>query len=125
MTQPIDRYSLRPPRSNEDWAAYHLIRRDSIFALHLPQQAYDPDDPDEFKPGNLPHVLSYDGEIIGAIRIDLIDQTRAGLRLIAIKKGYQQCGHGKVLLRLAENIARALGREEITINSHPTALTFY
>ena len=45
MSKP--RHVLMPPRSSEDWTAYHAIRRDSIFALHLPDQSYDPNDPDE------------------------------------------------------------------------------
>src|SRR5262249_6316392 len=49
----------------------------------LPGQAYDEHDPDEFERGHLPHVLVRDGEVIGTVRIDLIGDTQAGLRLIA------------------------------------------
>ena len=119
------RYSLRPARSAQEWTAYHAIRRDAIFAPLLPEQAYDERDPDEFKPSNLPHVLICDGEVVGTARIDLIDETQAGLRLIGIRSDLQRQGHGAVLLELAEKAARAFGRTEVVINAHPTSLSFY
>ena len=57
----------------------------AIFAALLPSQAYDEHDPDEVAPGNFPRVLLHDGEIVGAVRIDLIGQSRAGLRLVGIR----------------------------------------
>jgi GNAT superfamily N-acetyltransferase len=125
MADPRDRYTLRPPHSSDDWIAYHAIRRDAIFAPLLPRHAYDEHDPDEFKPGHLPHLLVRDGEIIGTVRIDLIDPTQAGLRLIGIRNDLQRQGHGAVLLQLAERAARAFGRTMVVINAHPTSLTFY
>ena len=73
MSELPGNYSLRPVQTPQEWIAYHAIRRDAIFAPLLPGQAYDERDPDEFKPGNLPHVLVRDGEIVGTVRIDLID----------------------------------------------------
>ena len=125
MDHPLERYTLRPARSPQEWCAYHAIRRDAIFAALLPGQAYDEHDPDEFERGHRPHVLVRDGEVIGTVRIDLIGDTQAGLRLIAIRRDLQRQGHGRVLLRLAEQAALAFGRTEIVINAHPTSLTFY
>jgi GNAT superfamily N-acetyltransferase len=113
------RYSLRPPRSAEDWAAYHAIRREAIFAPLLPGQAYDERDPDEFAPGNLPHVLVCDGEIVGVVRIDLIDQRQAGLRLIGIRADRQRRGHGGALLKLCEQAAGRFGRTDVVIKRAP------
>jgi GNAT superfamily N-acetyltransferase len=110
MADPLERYTLRPPRSPADWGAYHAIRRDAIFAPLLPGQAYDEHDPDEFKPGHIPHLLVRDGEIVGTVRIDLIDDAQAGLRLIGIRNDLQRQGHGAVLLQLAEKAAQAFGR---------------
>jgi N-acetylglutamate synthase-like GNAT family acetyltransferase len=70
-------------------------------------------------------VLVHDGEVVGTVRIDLIDETQAGLRLIGIRPDVQRQGHGAVLLALAEEAARAFGRTEVVINAHPTSLTFY
>ena len=91
----------------------------------LPGQAYDENHADEFKSGNHPHVLRFDGGIVGTVRIDLIDDTQAGLRLIGIHPASQRHGHGAALLRLAEQAAQRFGRSEVVINAHPTSLTFY
>jgi GNAT superfamily N-acetyltransferase len=125
MADPLERYALRPPQTSEDWGAYHAIRRDAIFARLLPRQAYDEHDPDEHKPGHLPHLLVRDGEIVGTVRIDLIDPAQAGLRLIGIRNDRQRQGHGAILLQLAERVSYRLGRTIVVINSHPTSLTFY
>jgi len=125
MPDTSEHYALQPVRSPREWGVYHAIRRDAIFAALLPDQAYDEHDGDEFKPGHLPHVLICDGEVIGTVRIDLIDDVQAGLRLIGIRADLQRRGHGAVLLRLAEAAAHALGRSEIVINAHPASLAFY
>jgi GNAT superfamily N-acetyltransferase len=119
MSDPRKRCSLRPTQSPQEWAAYHAIRRDAIFAPLLPEQAYDERDPDEFEPGNLPHVLIRDGEVVGTVRIDLIDETQAGLRLIGIRRDSQRQGLGAVLLELAERASRAFGRTEVVITAYP------
>jgi GNAT superfamily N-acetyltransferase len=119
------RHFLRPTVSVEDWAAYHAIRRDSIFALYFSSQEYDEKHPDELKLGNLPHVLVFGDEVVGTARIDLIDQTRAGLRLIGIKAGLQRQGHGTALLLLAEQLVSVLGKREIIINATTRSLPFY
>jgi GNAT superfamily N-acetyltransferase len=124
MVDAPQRHSLRPVRSSREWAAYHAIRRDAIFAALLPNQAYDEHDPDEFAPGHFPHLLLCDGQVLGAVRIDLIGERATGLRLIGIRPDVQRQGHGRALLKLAEEAARALGRTEIVINAHPTSLDF-
>lgn len=125
MPRPDDRDRLRPVRTADDWTAYHALRRDSLFARLLPDHVYDPAHPDEVAPGRLPHLLRRDGEPIGAIRIDLLDPPRAGLRLIVVRRDLCGRGHGAALVRLAERVAAAHGRSEITINAHPSALGFY
>jgi hypothetical protein len=118
-------HDLRRLISAADWRAYHAIRRDSIFAPLLPGHPYDEADADEFRPGNLPHVLDHSGDIVGVVRIDLIDDVQVGLRLIGIRMGLQRQGHGAALLRLAEQVAAGLGRRQVVINAHPTSLKFY
>ena len=118
-------HELRRVWSPSDWRAYHAIRRDTIFAPLLPGHSYDEADADEFRPGHLPHVLIFAGDIVGVVRIDLIDEVQVGLRLIGIRTGSQRQGHGAALLRLAEQIAAGLGRRQVVINAHPTSLQFY
>ena len=97
MTAGPKRYALRPVRSPQEWAAYHAIRRQAIFAALRPGQAYDETDRHEVAPGNFPHVLLHDGEIIGVVRIDLIGPIRAGLHPVGICSDLQRQGHGRVL----------------------------
>jgi GNAT superfamily N-acetyltransferase len=118
-------HSLRPTQSDDDWIAYHAIRRESIFALYFTAEAYDEKHSDESRPENLPHVLVCGEAVVGTVRIDLIDRTRAGFRLIGIKAGLQRQGHGTVLLRLAEQLVLGRGRREITINATARSLPFY
>ena len=125
MNHALERYALRPVRLPQEWSTYQAIRRAAIFSVLLPGQAYDEHDPDEFQHRHLPYVLVRDAEIIGTVRIDLVGETQAGFRLIAIRRDLQRQGHGSVLLRLAERAARNLGRTEIVINAHPTSLSFY
>src|SRR5438105_11438842 len=101
------------------------ITCDAIFAALLPHEPYDEHGSDEFAPGHFPYLLLRDGEVLGTVRIDLIDERAAGLRLIGIRPDVQRQGHGRTLLKLAEEAARALGRTEIVINAHPTSLEFY
>src|SRR5262249_26464808 len=108
MAAVFERYALRPARSPQEWAAYHAIRRDAIFAALLPGQPYDEQDADEFVPDHCPHVLLRDDEVVGVVRIDLIGKKQAGLRLVAIRGDLQRRGHGRILLRLAEEAAHAL-----------------
>src|SRR5262245_7618826 len=81
MADSRECYSLRPVRSAQEWKAYHAIRREAIFDLLLPGQAYDEHDEDEFKTAHLPHLLFRDDKAVGTVRIDLIDAKQAGLRL--------------------------------------------
>jgi GNAT superfamily N-acetyltransferase len=118
-------YALRPVQSPADWAAYHAIRRNSIFDPLLPDHRYDEADAAEFTPGHIPHILVCAGEIVGTVRIDLIDEAQVGLRLIGIRTDLQRQGHGTALLRLAEGAAREFGRGIVVINAHPTSASFY
>src|ERR1700745_1043304 len=117
MDHLLEGYALRPVRSPQEWSVYHAIRRDAFFGACAPAQADDEHDPDEFHDRHLPHALVRDGEIIGTVRIDLVGEAQAGLRLIAIRRDLQRQGHGSVLLSPAARAARDLGRTEIVINA--------
>ena len=124
MTAGPTRYALRCVRSPQEWAAYHAIRRQAIFAALLPGQAKDETDPDEVAPGNFPHVLLHDGEIVGVVRIDLIGPSRAGP-----PGGYpERSPAARARPRPAQACARRarrLGKTAIIINAQPTSLGFY
>jgi len=118
-------YELARPSTAAEWAAYHDIRRVAIFERYLPGQTYDPEDADEFKELNLPHLLRHDEDAIGTLRIDVLGDARAAFRLIAIRPDLQGQGHGAALLRLAEERAAAFGCGEVVLNAIKPALGFY
>ena len=118
-------YELARPSTAAEWAAYHDIRRVAIFERYLPGQTYDPEDADEFKELNFPHLLRHDEDAIGTLRIDVLGDARATFRLIAIRPDLQGQGHGAALLRLAEERAAAFGCGEVVLNAIKPALGFY
>ena len=127
MTPPDDTngYLLRAPATDLEWAAYHRIRRTSLFERYHPEVVYDPNHPDERTAGKHPLVLIKDGRVIGTIRIDDFDAERAAFRIVAIDRAHQGRGHGTALLRLAEDFARRLGRHTAVLHGNPPNVAFY
>ena len=118
-------YLLRQPTDDAEWAAYHRIRRTALFERYHPEVVYDPNHPDERKPGNHPLVLIKEGRVIGTIRIDDFDAERAAFRIVAIDPAHQGRGHGTALLRLAEDFARGVGRRKAVLHGNPPNVAFY
>jgi GNAT superfamily N-acetyltransferase len=122
---------LRAPRSSDEWARYHDIRKRCIFARYNGKGSqyyceYDPSWPDERQPANHPLILVDGDAVIGTIRIDIKPQQRmAVFRLIAIDDPWQAQGLGTVMLNMAESIARAFEVETICLNSVRDAYGFY
>ena len=121
MTAGPKRYALRPCDRRKNGRPIMRFGGRRLSLRSCPAQAYDETAPDEVAPGNFPHVLLHDGDIVGVVRIDLIGPNRAGLRLVGIRSDLQRQGHGRVLLKLAQDAARRLGKTEITIKAHPTS----
>src|SRR5271156_1614869 len=118
-------YELFRPSNAADWAAYHDLRRTEIFARYYPHKVYDPEDADEFKELNLPHLFLQRGEPVGTVRIDCLDREHAAFRLITIRSALQRQGLGGILLRMAEERAVLFGFREISLNAAKPALGFY
>jgi GNAT superfamily N-acetyltransferase len=121
----LSQLDLVPLRDAAHSAPYHDLRRTELFEVYSPEIAYRPDIADEYAPQNIGHVLLMNHEVIGTIRIDLIDQKRAGLRLITVKPAYRNTGVGSWMLRRAETLVRAYGRKSIVINAAKPAVNFY
>lgn len=117
-------HELRPPADDEEWRAFHDIRRKVLFEGRGKVEAYIENHPDDSKAGNYPLVLLYSGTVIGVIRID-ISGSVAWFRRVAIRADLQRCGHGRVLVRLAEAFARARGCNEARCNAAVEAIAFY
>jgi len=117
-------YQLRRPDNDDEWRAFHDIRRKVLFENRGKVDAYIENHPDDSKLGNHPLVLIYKGDVIGVIRID-ISPTVAWLRRVAVREELQRLGHGRVLLRLAEAFAKAKGCTEVRSNAAVEAVGFY
>jgi len=114
-------YRLGRPRSECEWDAFRAIRRSVDF-----ESEESPCDPGEdLAAGNYPLLLWLDGKPVGAIRIDSLDNGCAAFRLVAIHPECQGQGHGRVLLREAEDFARDIGCRKAVIYSTMEAAGFY
>ncbi|HEY0183810.1 MAG TPA: GNAT family N-acetyltransferase [Rhodopila sp.] len=109
-------YRLVSPRCDQDWHAYHGIRR-KVFHLPRPDEAISP----------YCHalLLFLEDEPIGAIQIDDLRNAAAALRLVAIDPAWQGGGHGRVMLERAEQFARELGCSKAVVYATPEAAGFY
>ena len=117
-------HELRAPAGDEEWRAFHQIRRKVLFENRGKGETYIQDHPDDSRPGNHPLVLLYQGNVIGVMRVDL-SGTAAWFRRVAIREDLQRMGHGQVLMRLAEAFARAKGCREARCNAAIEAVGFY
>jgi GNAT superfamily N-acetyltransferase len=117
-------HALRTPQTDEEWRALHAIRRKVLFENRGKTEAYIENHPDDFKPGNHPLILVYEGDVIGVLRLDIAAPV-AWLRRVAIREELQRQGHGRVLLQLAEAFAQAHGCHEIRSNAAIEAVEFY
>jgi GNAT superfamily N-acetyltransferase len=109
-------YRLGPPRCDQDWHAYHGIRR-KVF--HLPR----PEEP--MSPECHPLLLFLEDHPIGAIQVDELRDAAAALRLVAIDPAWQGGGHGRAMIARAEQYVRDLGCEKAVVYSTPEAAGFY
>ena len=115
-------YILRSPRNEDEWAAYHALRRTVLFEGR--GDVYLENHPDEFKPDNHPLVLVQCGVILGVIRVD-IDGPVAWFRRVAIREDKRKSGHGRALLELAEAFASRQDCLEVLSNVASDAVGFY
>jgi GNAT superfamily N-acetyltransferase len=120
----MNEHELRRPRNEEEWRAFHAIRRKVLFENRGKGESYIENHPDDSAPGNHPLVLIYKGEVVGVLRLDVVEEV-AWLRRVAIREDLQRVGHGRVLLRLAEAFAKAEGCNEMKTNAAVESVGFY
>jgi hypothetical protein len=100
-------YRLDSPRCDQDWHAYHGIRR-KVFNLPRPEEAISTD--------CHPLVLFLEDKPIGAIQVDDLRNATAALRLVAIDPAWQGG---------AEQFVRDLGCNKAVVYATPEAAGFY
>lgn len=109
-------YRLAPPQCQEDWRAFHKIRR-NVFQVRRPEEITEP--------SCHPLLLWHEDKPIGAVQIDSLPNQAAALRLVAIDTPWQACGHGRALLRHAEDFVKDLGCRKAVVYATPEAAGFY
>ena len=117
-------HELRAPRDDEEWRAFHDIRRKVLFENRGKLESYIENHPDDSKAGNHPLILLHNATVIGVVRIDVSEKV-AWLRRLAIRDDLQRMGYGRVLVELAEAFAKAEGCEEVRSNAAVEAVEFY
>jgi N-acetylglutamate synthase-like GNAT family acetyltransferase len=120
----MSEHELRRPRNEEEWRAFHAIRRKVLFENRGKGESYIENHPDDSAPGNHPLLLIYKGEIVGVMRLDVVEAV-AWLRRVAIREDLQRVGHGKVLLRLSEAFAKGQACREMKTNAAVESVGFY
>ena len=85
---------------------------------------YDPDHPDEHKPGNYPKLLTRETTYIGVVRID-VEGELALLRRVAIDEPWQRQGYGRLLIALSEAFALERGALRVESAVARDAVEFY
>jgi GNAT superfamily N-acetyltransferase len=117
-------HELVNPMNENDWRAYHDIRRQVLFEARGQFGVYSENHPDDQAPGHYAKLLKYDGEPVGVVRID-IHGVVAILRRVAIRAEVQKRGHGRALLSLAQQVAEEAGCTRLESFVAPDAINFY
>lgn len=115
---------LRRVASDADWEAYHRIREDVLWIARGRIGVYDRSHPDEHADPNYPFVFIVHGEVLGVLRVDLRPPV-AWFRRVAIREDVQRHGHGRRMIALAMDFARANGCTEARSNVDREAVSFY
>ena len=117
-------YTLVSPRTANEWALFHDIRRRVLFEARGQFGVYNANHPDDTAPGNYAKLLLYGTVAVGVARID-VDGATAIVRRVAIREDVQRHGHGRALIALIEQFALANGCHELASHVAADAVGFY
>jgi GNAT superfamily N-acetyltransferase len=115
---------LRLPRNQVELAAIHDLR-DTVLFKGRGRSGYDRYHPDDQSPDN--HFMGFwqDGELLGTLRVDFLDDEMAALRLVAVEPRIQRRGIGRKMIVAAEWFISAAGCRRVVTNSAIDAVEFY
>ena len=120
MTMP----KLRPPRNQVEGAAIHDLR-DTVLFKGRGRSGYDRHHPDDQSPAN--HFMGFwqDGELLGTLRVDFLDNETAALRLVAVEPRLQRRGIGRKMIAAAERFILGARCRRVVTNAAIDAAQFY
>lgn len=117
-------YSLIQVSDPQDWESYHAIRKVALFDARGLEK-YNPDHPDEHLPDHYPLLLKCNGKPMATTRLDDRKDGTGIVRLVAVTASEQGKGHGRVLDKMVEDLARTLGIHCLYLNANPEAVGYY
>jgi len=122
-------YRLRSPNTKAEWDAYHKIRIAEIHNKYCPELVYNYADPEEKLKTNFGFVFVDTSlpknEILGVIRVDLLNSHEAAFRWVAITHELQRKGLGRRMLEVAERFVENQGRKLIRVPAEDDSKGFY
>jgi len=66
-----------------------------------------------------------DGDLLGTLRVDFLDNETAALRLVAVEPRLQGSGIGRKMIAAAERFISGAGRGRVVTNAAIDAVGFY
>jgi ribosomal protein S18 acetylase RimI-like enzyme len=117
-------FDLRLPRNETELTALHDLREEVLFKRRG-RDDYDRNNPGDTAPGNYFMGFWRDDALLGTLRIDFLDETRAALRRVAIRPDRQRQGIGREMLRQAEVFIQQRQRTVAVSNVAADAVEFY
>lgn len=120
----VESNELVEVKTAEDWNAYHQIRRVELFE-NRGRSDYDPQHLGERAQNKFQLLYKLGGKPIGTARLDLFENRRAAIRMVAITQHEQKKGYGRDLMNEVESYAKAKGASLLMLNATPSAVGFY
>ncbi|MBB2749762.1 UNVERIFIED_ORG: GNAT superfamily N-acetyltransferase [Rhizobium aethiopicum] len=108
----------------EQWQSYHDIRRSVLFEARG-LTGYNANHPDDRMQGHMPVLLMFRTTPVGAARLDLMGDSEACVRTVAIHREFQGRGFGRALMAGLDDLAARHGVGRLTVHAAPDAVGFY
>ncbi|MGP1395603.1 MAG: GNAT family N-acetyltransferase [Inquilinaceae bacterium] len=120
-----DRLILRRPSTEDEWAAYHTLRRTELFGGYRPSVRYDPDHPESWLNGVFHFGAFRGGALLGCLQVRLHPGSDSTFHLVAVRPDRRGEGVGRFLTAEGERFARVNGRRVVRAFAEPDALGFF
>ncbi len=114
---------IRTPETEQEWIAYYQLRYEILRAPWGQGQGSERTN-DEAAHQHFAYFNTAN-EILGVGRLDILDNTKAQIRFMAVASNLQKTGVGRQLMQQMENIAKAAGIQTIDLHAREQAMDFY
>jgi|GEM_PF-5350297 len=112
---------------NEDYHAFHEIFRTVL--TEKSDEDYYRDFFDNYFPDGTHKrarlLLKFNGYAIGTAAIDKVTDNAAVMRMVAVRDGWRNKGHGQALAKFFLDHAQANGIKTLCLNAVPASVSYY